>query len=430
MNPHILLFAAILGLLSAPLFAQTENSLLRPEDVREVLARTRTIRSADGLTAVTGGETLSGTDALRLCQFATDVRGRLSSLLGAPLAGDAFRTEIRVLEPGEGGEDGAYVACAVAPGGGRSIRCWISDLEHIDPEDVAGALCGGYLRADALSRGWTDVPGTSVQLGAAPYPVWFGTGAARLLNVAVRQDDAERVIALQEARALPALRNLAGAESATAGSNRAVASQLVAWLLGQTDRAGRFEALRKRILDDHGWSAEAFMEVASRTPGPPGSRTLGLSASRTPDTIWSEWLARRKWVVLTPGVSHPAFVERLRSVLVLRPSGDSDTAEREGVETPPDALARIPAEAFAETGGLTPEALLQNVAEPWAPAAAAALSGRLQMAAAGHGSDVLAVATAYGAFFQAVIRRAGAEECRKRLEAADGLLQALEGGGD
>ncbi len=405
----VLAGAALSGIAAEPLTAT---------QVRDILEKSTTYRSADGLTVVVGGRELPGADALRLCQFSTDVRKRLSALLSIPLEGESFATEIRVLSTEV--REAASVACSVLPGGRYRVHIWIEGLGGVNPEDVGGALCGGLLRADALARGWRDAEGRTVQLGADPYPMWVGTGAARLLNVASRQFDAEHAIALLENGRLPAVSSLLSAEDSPACTDRALAAQIVAWLVSESGSQDGFAGLRERVLSSGGWAAVAGLPAAE-----------GAVDER--DAAWRDWLLHRKWVILTPGSSHPAFVRRVRGLLVLSPepepeeSAESDANEEEEgiVEKEAARRSRIPAEAFAE-GPLDPESLLVHSREPWAPEAAAAMSGQLQRALAGHGPDLLAVGTAYGAYFQGVMERRAPAELRFLLDTAEGVLRALE----
>jgi hypothetical protein len=398
----------------AALSAIAADAPLTADQVRDVLAQNSSYRSSDGLTLVVGGKDLPGADALRLCQFSTDVRKRLSSHLSIPMDGPAFTTEIRVLSTIP--EKDAYVACSVLPQGMFRIHVWVAGLGEVNQEDVAGALCGGLLRSDALAHGWTDAEGQTVQLGAAPYPVWFGTGVARLLNVANRQYDAEHTIELLESERLPGLAALLSAGESLAQTDRAVASQLVAWLASDGMGPEGFRGLRKRVLSDGGWAAAAgFPDAEAAAEG---------------EKAWREWLQHRKWVILTPGMSHPAFVRRVRDLLLLAGEDAEEEPEEGDVdkEEKPPRKSRIPPEVFA-AGPLDPEALLRHSREPWAPEAAVAMSGRLQRSLAGHGQDLLAVAAGYGAYFQAVAERRPPSELRRLLDDAEALLAALEKGG-
>ena len=399
----------------AALSAIAADAPLTADQVRDVLAQNSSYRSSDGLTLVVGGKDLPGADALRLCQFSTDVRKRLSSQLSISMDGPAFTTEIRVLSTTP--EKDAYVACSVLPQGMFRIHVWIAGLGEVNPEDVAGALCGGLLRADALAHGWTDAEGRTVQLGADPYPVWFGTGVARLLNIANRQYDAERTIELLESERLPGLATLLSANESLAQTDRAVASQLVAWLASDGRGSGGFSGLRKRVLSEGGWAAAAgFPDAEAAAEG---------------EKAWREWLQHRKWVILTPGMSHPAFVRRVRDLLLLtgEEAEEEPEEEKEGEEEKPPRKSRISPEVFA-AGPLDPEALLRHSREPWAPEAAVAMSGRLQRSLAGHGQDLLAVAAGYGAYFQAVAERRPPSELRRLLDDAEALLAALEKNGE
>ena len=402
----------------AALSSIAADAPLTADQVRDVLAQNNSYRSSDGLTLVVGGKDLPGADALRLCQFSTDVRKRLSSQLAITMDGPAFTTEIRVLSTTP--EKDAYVACSVLPQGMFRIHVWIAGLGEVNPEDVAGALCGGLLRADALAHGWTDAEGQTVQLGADPYPVWFGTGVARLLNIANRQYDAEHTIELLESERLPGLIELLSAGESLAQTDRAVASQLVAWLASDGMGPEGFRGLRKRVLSDGGWAAAAgFPDAEAAAEG---------------EKTWREWLQHRKWVILTPGMSHPAFVRRVRDLLLLAGEDAEKEPEEgeegeEGKEEKPPRKSRIPPEVFV-SGPLDPEALLRHSREPWAPEAAVAMSGRLQRSLAGHGQDLLAVAAGYGAYFQAVVERRPPSELRRLLDNAEALLAALEKDGE
>ena len=375
--------------------------------VREILDRTVSVRSSDGLTLVVGDAGFSGADALRLCQFATDVRKRLSALLGVPLEGAAFSTEFRILEKREGAD--SSIACAVTGQGTTRIRVWVTGLDEVAPEDVTSALCGGLLRADALAHGWQDY--SQCELGADPYPVWFGTGVARLLDLAVRQADAEHVVALLEKGELSPLSKLAEAAAAQTLEDGALASQLVAWALDDAD-SDAFPALRMTVLLGQGWSTEVFT-------------ALGRGAAENAEEAWREWIRHRKWVVLTPGKTEPEFVRRMRPLLSLLPLGVKDPAQREGLDIQDDVLAKIPISAFDGPDGIDPEGLYRNRMAPWAPEAALAISGRLQRAASGHSPELLEAAAAYGAFFQAVADRKPAAELRELLDQAEKKLADL-----
>ena len=401
-----------------------------PQSVRARLASVRMVHSADGLTTVSVPSAISGADALALCHFAGDVRSKLGTLLDASLDDERYATDLLVREDADGGSP--YVACSVAGSGQGRIRLEIGGLETVRPESATIALCGGLLRANALASGWRDPVDVPVDIGAAPYPPWIRLGAARLLDASVRQDDAERAIGRLERGELPPLAELFAPEGSPAGADPALAAQLVAWLLDDIPRQARFRALRDAIVASGAWDVEAAFRLASGTEDAAGA-----------DAAWRAWLARRKWSILTPGLSHPAFVRRLRGLLELRPpsAGRGASAERSppntdpaafpgdsSVAAQPEILASIPPAAYEACGGvITPSAVFLHAGEEWAPHAAMALSGRILRAAAGHGDDVLAVARAYGAFFDAVRSRAPRAELARRLALADDLLRVVEG---
>ncbi len=392
---------------------------ISPESVRERLSRIRTTRSADGLTTVAVPSEMSGADALTLCRFAGDVRARLASLLDTPLEGEDYATGIIVRNLADGEEP--YVTCAVSESGQPRLRIAIGGLGDIRPESVTVALCGGYLRANAMTAGWARRNGEFAQVdgGTAPYPVWVGLGAARLLDVSARQDDAERVIAKMENNDLPPVAELLATHDSAAETDPALAAQLAAWLLDGSPRGARFRALRGGILESDAWNVDSALSIAA-----------GTADTAAADAAWRDWLADRRWAILTPGSSHPAFVKRLRGLLELRlptAAGTNDVPQE--IAAQPEILARIPASAFEAAGGvITPAAVFLHADEPWATHAAMALSGRILRAAAGHGDDVLAVARAYGAFFDGVRAREPRQELARRLALADDLLNVVEGG--
>lgn len=392
---------------------------LTPESVRERLSRIRTTRSADGLTTVSAPAEMAGSDALTLCQFASDVRARLASLLDTPLEGEDYATGIIVRDLADGEEP--YVTCAVAESGQPRLRVAIGGLGDIRPESVTVALCGGFLRANAMAAGWARRNGefALVDGGTAPYPVWVGLGTARLLNVSARQDDAERVIAKLDADGLPPVAELLATHDSAAETDPALAAQLVAWLLDGSPRGARFRALRDGLLKSGVWDVDSALSIAA-----------GTADASAADAAWRDWIADRRWAILTPGSSHPAFVKRLRGLLELRPPANAATNDvPQEIAAQPEILARIPVSAFEAAGGvITPAAVFLHADEPWATHAAMALSGRILRAAAGHGDDVLAVARAYGAFFDGVRTREPRQELARRLALADDLLNVLEGG--
>ena len=411
-----------LGLRTLGLFIAVSVTAAEPltlESVRERLSRVRTTRSADGLTTVSAPAEMSGADALTLCRFAGDVRARLASLLDTPLDGEDYATGIIVREFVEGEEPS--VVCSVTETGQTRVRIVIGGLADIRPESVTVALCGGFLRANAMAAGWERRPDDSAMedSGTAPYPPWMRLGLARLLDQSVRQDDAERVIARLEDGEIPPVAELLAAETSAAKTDPALAAQLAAWLLDGSPRGARFRALRGGILENGAWNVDSALSIAAGTADPAAA-----------DAVWRRWIADRRWAILTPGSSHPAFVKRLRGLLELRPP---TTAPTNGVPneiaTQPEILARIPASAFEAAGGtITPAAVFLHADEPWAPHAAMALSGRILRAAAGHGDDVLSVARAYGAFFNGVKAHKPRQELARRLALADDLLNVIEGG--
>ena len=409
--------ASVALLLAAPLLPAAEP--LSPESIRERLARVRTSRSADGLTTVSAPSEMSGSDALTLCRFAGDVRARLASLLDTPLDGEDYATGIIVREIADGEEP--YVTCSVVESGQPRLRIVIGGLGNIRPESVTAALCGGFLRANAMAAGWgwRDGEFALVDGGTAPYPPWMRLGLARLLDQAVRQDDAERAIARLEAGDLPPVAELLASDPSAAANDPALAAQLAAWLLDGSPRGMRFRAVRGGILENGAWNVDSALSIAAGTADPAAA-----------DAAWRRWLADRRWAILTPGSSHPAFVKRLRGLLELRPTAAATTNDvpRE-IAAQPEILAHIPASAFEAAGGvITPAAVFLHADEPWAPHAAMAMSGRILRAAAGHGDDVLAVARAYGEFFDAVKAREPRQELARRLTLADDLLGVVEGG--
>lgn len=403
---------------------------ITPESVREKLAAVRTVRSADNLTTVAVPSELSGSDALTLCRFAGDVRSRLASLLDTPLDGEDYAADIVVRDLSEGQEP--FVTCSVAPSGRRRVRIVIGGVDKVRPEAVTVALCGGYLRANAIAAGWRPPEGAAVDAGVSPYPAWMRLGAARLLDQAARQDDAERAIARLEAGGLPPVASLLAAEGSVADTDPSLAPQLVAWLLDDIPRNARFRAVRDCALASGTWDAAAACALAS-----------GGEDAAEADAAWRAWMNRRKWSILTPGLSHPALVRRLRGLLELhppapRPAAPAETPAPATDATPsdlapdiavqPEILDSIPLSAFETSGGvITPASVFLHADKAWAPHAAMALNGRIQRAAAGHGDDVLAVARAYGEFFQGVLARESRGELARRLALADDLLRVVEG---
>lgn len=386
--------------------AQAGGQTLTREQVQEILGKTTMIRSADGLTVVTSEGLLSGADSLQLCQFATDVRRRMAKLLNVPLEGREMSAEIRVMEAPEEGK--TAVSWRVGGPGVARILVVIRGVDTVDPERVTCALASAYLRADALAHGWKDEE-ESLKGDAEPYPLWFGKGVARLLNVATRQEDAERVIERFEKGTLPPLSLLLFKDSKTTEGDVAVASQVVAWLL--SEKATAFEELRAKVLEGGRWSEE--VGVAR------GSSKEMLDADFANDT-WATWLRKRKWVVLTPGMTHPALMRRVHQVLVLPPPGAEDPLVVEGLAISEEVLRRIPDAAYDPEKGLTPEGLIAGRHEAWAPHVAAAFAGRIQRVAAGHSEALLSLANAYTAFFQAVMERKPEAELRALLQAAEG----------
>ena len=435
MNLPFSIAVAVALVFSVAASAQEPPAPLTLEAVREKLAGTRTARSADGLTTVAVPAALSGSDALTLCRFAGDVRARLSTLIDVPLDGEDYATDIIVRDLPDGGEP--FVACSVAESGLRRIRVVIVGVDKVQPVSVTVALCGGFLRANAIAAGWGRRNGefALVDGGTAPYPAWMRLGAARLLDQSARQDDAERAIARLERGDIPPIATLLAAEGSPADADPALAAQLVAWLLDDSPRNVRFRAVRDCALKSGAWDPAAAFALAAETEDPAAA-----------DAAWRAWLDRRKWSILTPGSSHPAFVRRLRGLLELYPppprpapaaSAETQTTnaaaavsgEAPEIAPQPEILAKIPASAFEMCGGvITPAAVFLHAEEKWAPHAAMALSGRIQRLAAGHGDDVLAVAHAYGQFFAAVHAHEPRRELARRLALADDLLGIIEGG--
>ena len=412
------------------------------DDVRQAvldrLANERTVGSADGLVHVTTSTEVSGADALTLLRFVGDVRARLSTLLDEPLNDEAYTVRLVVQPLGEGAEPGVRSGTGKSPPG---ISVAISGLGQVRPEAVTAALCGAFLRVNALQAGWRDDDAAGGGPAAPdldprrfqyrPYPEWLGTGLARLLDGAARQDDAERAIARLEAGDLPPVAKLLAVRDSAAAADPALAAQLAAWLLDASPRGERFRALRRKCVVEpfvsgqgarDGFVPAAALVVAAGTDDPAQA-----------DAAWRAWLARRKWSILTPGSSHPAFVRRLRGLLVLTPPAPAPAAAANATDEPaeiaptPEILSRIPRAAFEQNGGaILPEALVLHSDADWAPHAAMAMSGRILRAAAGHGDDVLAVARAYGDFFEAVRAREPRDGLSRRLLHADELLQELE----
>lgn len=402
---------------AAPLVGAPETALEAHGDRLEAVRRRmseseRIVRSADGLVRVSVPPSVAGADSLTLLRFAGEVRGRLAALLDEPLDDEAYALDLRVADLSEGQTP------EVRGGTRRPIApplpfVTVYGLGQIAPEDVTAALCDAYLRANAVIA------------GQPPPPPWMGRGVARLLDVAVRQDDAERVIARLEAGTLPPLAELLRPAGSPAGDDPALAAQVAAWLLDGSPRGARFRALRDASPGARQagepppgeWDSAAVLAVAA-----------GVSDPATADALWHGWLSRRRWSILTPGSTHPAFVRRLRGLLALHgPTSDADDALPPELAAQPEILALIPREAFDATGGtILPEALVLHADAPWAPHAAMAMSGRLLRAAAGHGDETLVVARAYGTFFEAVRARAPKQELVRRLSVADELLGALE----
>ena len=424
--PSVLLCAAVLAA-CALASAQDGGGADRAEAVRRQLAGAgRTVRSADGLVRVTVPAAVAGADALTLLRFTGDVRERLSDLLDEPLGDDAFALDLRVLEAAEG------APASVFGGTRRGVSppmpyVVVRDLGNVAPEEVTAALCGAYLRADAIVAGWTDDGDRGASTRSAPsrrpYPAWMARGVARLLDVAARQPDAERAIVLLESGALPPLAVLFRPEGSPAEDDPALASQLAAWLLDGSPRGERFRSVRSAFAGRGASFADGLFALATGTADP-----------ATAEAHWRRWLSARRWAILTPGSSHPAFVRRLRGLLALHlpTPAAADGAEASlppELAAQPDILARIPRDAYDATGGtILPEALVVHADAAWAPHAAMALSGRLLRVSAGHGDDVLAVARAYGGFFEAVRSHEPRAVLVRLLADADARLAALEQG--
>ena len=434
---------------AAPAFAADGADDSRADfaaSVREKLADERVVRSADGLVLVQSPADISGADALTLLRFVGDVRTRLGRLLDTRLDDERYTVRLIVHPLADGESPG--VDCFTVLGTPPAIlKTVVAGLEQVDPREVAAALCRGFLRVNAMETDWRDpdgeahgpLPPDPDRFKHLPYPKWFGTGCARLLDQSARQDDAESAIARLDAGNLPPVAELLAMNGSAAEADPALAAQLVAWLLDSSPRYARFQALRKAVVGDNGtghWTPAAVFAVAAETDDPVEA-----------DAVWRRWLSDRRWAILTPGSSHPAFLRRLRGLLALMPPSPpspvvADGAESETATNPeageagevppelavqPDVLSRIPRAAFEENGGtILPEALVLHSDADWAPHAAMAMSGRLLRVAAGHGDDVLAAARAYGEFFEAVRARKPRGDLARLLLDADGRLQALE----
>ncbi len=394
-----------------------------PEEIREILAAQHAHHSSDGLVTVTSPADISGSDALAVLRFAGDVRQRLGRYLGASLDGEDSAAFIGI-QSGPDDPD-PRVSATVPPNGPIRVFVTIHGLGAVRPEAVTIALCRAHLRANALSAGYRDPRDRRVRIDAAPYPAWFGMGLARLLDISARQEDAEETIAAWESGTLAPIVELLAPSDGPAEQNAALAAQVVAWLFDSESRQERFQALRELASVD-GWNAGRALAIAS-----------GVDDADAAQTVWESWLDARKWSVLTPGSSHPAFLRRLRSLLVLRRPETQPSADGEGPsadETDTAAIPRdfeptqrlIPASAYGDAGEIRPETLLDAVGEPWAGHAAMALHARLQRAVAGHGDAALSAAKAYGQFFQAVREGKSREELESLLSLASDFLAVLE----
>ncbi len=346
-------YAVVAGCLAAGAEAATPS--LTADQVRARLAEEKSVRSADGLTIVTG-KGLAGTDGLNLCAFGTDVRTRLSRLLGIPMTSARYGAGITVIPDGEDGGDGK-ISMKFLPGDNYPIRLEFHGLSKIDPREAAALLAKGLLLADTAGC-------RSPAAGGGVFPDWFSEGAARLLDIAVRQDDAELLLSDLESDGLPAIRTLAAEKGPSGEKRTAYSAQLVAWML-DSDTANpepgvRYRTIRENLATDGAWNWTTGLPVIPEQA----------------ETAWIAWLDRRKWTVLTPGSDHPALRARMASLL----HATRAEAASSGIDFP---------EGVEE---VSPETLRAHAKEPWAVACSRWMKLRIAQRAAGHGEKTRALA--------------------------------------
>ncbi len=404
--------AATAGLEARPQAPQAVRPSLEAREVLDQLVAQRSrapLRSADGTISV-GGPALSAADSLHLIRVIEQVRGRLRRVLGLPLEGAstaiavwAVADEDRSEPPPPGEQDPpdrplARLRVWVAADRTPPIRLLIENPEELEPQDLTRALCGAWLRADALANGWVDPEVLPPQISrSAPYPAWFGHGIARGLDPAVRQADAEATLERWSRAELPPVSVLLQPFSPYADADPALAAQLAAWLLDSTERSARLQTLRDAVIAAGGWSV------------PVVEQALGVGPERgTLGTDWDLWLLERRWAVLTPGVTPDAFWSRTPSQLLVRPGNPGTPLEAWHPRTP-----KRPAE------------LIEHRRAAWMPSTASRKVFELQRLAVGRDEDYRHMAAAYTEFFVALQRGVSARRLRRALRIAEERFEEL-----
>ncbi|MBQ9727668.1 MAG: hypothetical protein IJV65_09215 [Kiritimatiellae bacterium] len=348
--------------------------------------------SSDGTIRVSGA-TLPHADRAALMEFVSDLRDALETKLGARGASpaeaaavsfrtDDFRILVRAAPDPAGTNRPARVEIALDPN--RAGRDWQHPLvatvwnpaNDLDAHELGDGIVRGLLDLKVLSAAWDAADaGRAPAADPVPFPAWFGSGLARSLDPATRQDDFDRVRDALASGRLPPLASLLAADAPTAASP-VLASQLVEFWLSRPGRPARFAALRDALAAGTPWSPRLFLSTCL------GSARADPAAAAAD---FAAWVQERATHVLSPGETTDSLVARTFAAMRLVPGRGGVP---EGVSDGPMALER----------------LLEPDTREWAPAAARALKADVLRLALGRGDAYREACDRFAAFFDEAAR--------------------------
>jgi len=372
------------------------------------------VASADGSVAVSGA-VLESSDKTLLLEFIKETRAHILRLLALPVDEKSIPIFLRVIT-GDGSVGRCRIHVRVQRNAGVFLH--VETVGKMSRKQLAEALCAGMLRYVLASE--------TNSVGEPPhdFPAWFSKGVAALLDVVHLQKYGDGIIVFDDVShgqghfdvawrlqwytrkfnhrsrqqehfdatwrqwsqgELPPAFTLVESFSPYASTDIALAAQLVAWLIEDTDtKGGRMSTLRD-MLRQGAWSARGV------------AQGMGHPSLAGLDWAWDRWLLNRRWTVLTPGVATPELVARVQDVLLLfRGSPDIPLDAVPSRDIPYDVRALA---AYRE--------------EPWVTPLINTKIVQLQSLGSGRSDAFRAMVNDYIVFLQALRRN----ESQERLDA-------------
>lgn len=361
--------------------------------IQRILGETEgTVRLPDWSIRVAGKD-YSFVDKNALLRFLSDLRDEAEARLGARDAPwddappvsfrtDAFGILLRLV-PGPDGTNGpARVRSRLDPH--RAGHDWqpalvvtVENPAALDPPELRETVVKGLFDLAVLTEAWRRADASGKAPDRQPHPVapWFAAGFSRVLEPAMRQDDADAALAAAVRNRLPPLSVLLATLGDGPAARPVLAAQLVDFWLSFPGPGRRFFDLRDRLAGGEEWSAALFLETG-----------CGLAGSAA-DEAFASWIESREGHVLAPGRTSRGRVAWTLEAMQLFPGRDGVPA---GFAESPQPLER----------------LLEPDCREWAPAAALALGARFSRAAIGRGDDYRAACGVLVDFFAEAARPA------------------------